>query len=194
MARRWQRPRASQTVRPSGSGALNTKVHIPFIGQLLSPPRTATDRRNSKRLFADNHCQPAGHGSFCRTGHIITGQHYFRASKRGTKSQPQNITLTNTGTSTLTIKGITAAPQFFTETSTCAGSLASSASCTISDVFQPSLQGILAGSLSVQDDGLNGEHRVSLSRHRPVATSSSANDSSVLRSLSASLHAERDQA
>jgi hypothetical protein len=40
--------------------------------------------------------------------------------------------------------------------------LLAGAKCTISVFFDPTLQGILAGSLSIQDDGINGQHTVSL--------------------------------
>ncbi len=81
----------------------------------------------------------------------------------GTQSQPQLVTLTNTGTGTLKVNSIAASPQFFTQTNTCGSSLAAGANCTISISFTPSLQGILVGALSVQDDGAGSPHAVALS-------------------------------
>jgi hypothetical protein len=81
----------------------------------------------------------------------------------GTQSQPQSVTLTNTGTAALKLNSIAASPQFFTQTNTCGSSLAAGASCTISIIFTPSLQGILVGALSVQDDGAGSPHAVALS-------------------------------
>jgi hypothetical protein len=86
----------------------------------------------------------------------------FAAEKVGTQSPPKEITLTNTGTGVLPLVGIAASPQFFVQTNTCGSSLGAGAKCTISISFAPNLQGILVGSLSVQDDGLGSPHTVAL--------------------------------
>ncbi|PYX58174.1 MAG: hypothetical protein DMG76_09905 [Acidobacteria bacterium] len=87
----------------------------------------------------------------------------FGTQKVGTRSQPHPVTFTNTGTGTLTLKGIAISPRLFTQSNTCASSLAAGAHCTVSVQFAPSLQGLLAGSLSIQDDGSGGQHTVVLS-------------------------------
>ena len=87
----------------------------------------------------------------------------FAPQTVGTKSTAHRIILTNAGTGTLTINGITTAPQFFTETTNCRKSLVAGAHCSISVFFDPALQGMLVGSLSIQDDGLNGQHTIALS-------------------------------
>jgi hypothetical protein len=87
----------------------------------------------------------------------------FGTQAVGTKSQPQPVALTNTGTGILKLNSITASPKFFAQTNTCGSSLAAGASCTIDIVFVPNLQGILVGSVSVQDDGAGSPHTVSLS-------------------------------
>jgi hypothetical protein len=48
------------------------------------------------------------------------------AQKVGTQSKPLQVTFTNTGTGTLTLKGIAISPQLFTQSNTCASSLAAS--------------------------------------------------------------------
>ena len=87
----------------------------------------------------------------------------FAPQTVGTKSSAHKITFTNTGSGMLTINGIATSPQFFTKTTSCGKTLQPKASCTISVFFDPTLQGILVGSLSIQDDGLNGQHTVALS-------------------------------
>lgn len=87
----------------------------------------------------------------------------FAPQTVGTKSTAHRIILTNTGTGTLTINGITTTPQFFTETTNYGKSLVAGAHCSISVFFDPALQGILVGSLAIQDDGLNGQHTIALS-------------------------------
>jgi hypothetical protein len=77
----------------------------------------------------------------------------FGTQSVGTTSAAQNVSLTNSGTGTLTLTGIAASSQF-TETSNCGSTLKAGATCTISVQFAPTLLGIIDGSLSVQDDGL----------------------------------------
>jgi hypothetical protein len=86
----------------------------------------------------------------------------FAGQKVDTTSQPQPVTLTNTGTGVLTIASIAPSSQF-TQTNTCKATLAAGASCTISVRFAPTLQGLLVGALSVQDDGAGSPHTVALS-------------------------------
>jgi hypothetical protein len=80
----------------------------------------------------------------------------------GTQSSPQAVTLTNTGTGVLTLSSITVSSQFG-QTNTCGSTLQAGASCTISTIFAPSLQGILDGTLTIQDDGAGSPHAVALS-------------------------------
>jgi hypothetical protein len=86
----------------------------------------------------------------------------FGSRAVGTQSLPQVVTLTNTGTGVLTLSGITVSSQF-SQTNTCGSKLKKGASCTISTIFAPSLQGILDGTLTIQDDGAGSPHVVALS-------------------------------
>jgi hypothetical protein len=85
----------------------------------------------------------------------------FGTQPVGTQSQPQQVTLSNTGTGVLKLIGI-AASQQYSQTNNCGGSLAVGASCTISISFAPTLHGILDGTLSVQDDGSGSPHATTL--------------------------------
>ena len=74
----------------------------------------------------------------------------------GTTSPPQNITLTNVGTTALSIYGITltgADAGDFAQTNTCGSSVAAGASCTISVTFTPSATGSRAAAVSISDNG-----------------------------------------
>jgi hypothetical protein len=86
----------------------------------------------------------------------------FPAQSIGTMSQPIAVSFVNTGSSTLTINSMAISPQFFTETNNCGNSLPPGRRCLINVFFEPQLQGILVGTLTVQDDGVNGQHSVSL--------------------------------
>jgi hypothetical protein len=86
----------------------------------------------------------------------------FGTQAVGTQSSPQNVTLTNTGAGVLKLSGMAASSQF-TQTNTCGSSLKAGAHCTISIGFAPTMQGILDGSLTVQDDGAGSPHTIVLS-------------------------------
>ena len=74
----------------------------------------------------------------------------FSSQPVGTPSAPQSVTLTNNGSTTLNISGITATAPF-SETNTCGSSVAASANCTINVTFTPTAVGSAQGSLSIAD-------------------------------------------
>ncbi len=80
----------------------------------------------------------------------------FPAQKVGTKSAPQNVTLTNTGTVTLSITEVDIYGgdyKDFSETNTCPSSLNAGASCTIAVTFDPLKKGLRPTTLYVYDTG-----------------------------------------
>jgi hypothetical protein len=84
----------------------------------------------------------------------------------GTKSAPQSVTLTNTGSVTLNISGITisgADPGDFTQTNTCDSSVAAGKSCAINVTFQPKAKGARSAAVSISDDGAGSPQKVPLS-------------------------------
>jgi Beta-propeller repeat len=131
--------------KPTGTGLRTGTISV--TGSDYSQPHIATLQ---------------GMGISRGVGSLSTTSITFAAQTVGTKSLAHNVTLTNTGGGTLTIKGLTTSPQFFTNTTTCGKTLLSKASCVISVYFEPTLQGILAGSLSIQDDGMNGQHTIAM--------------------------------
>jgi hypothetical protein len=78
-----------------------------------------------------------------------------------TTSNPQSVTLTNTGTTTLTITSIIATGEF-NQTNTCGSSLAPGADCTISVIFTPAVSGSRTGAITVTSDATGSPHAVSL--------------------------------
>jgi hypothetical protein len=64
----------------------------------------------------------------------------------GTASASQTVTLSNIGTSPLTIASIAPSGDF-TQTNNCPGSLAGGQSCTVNVVFAPAATGLLTGSV-----------------------------------------------
>jgi len=97
----------------------------------------------------------------------------------GTSSAAQVVTLTNTGTSTLSLMGIkvTGGDRLdFTQTNTCGSTLAANASCTISVVFTPTKTGSRTATLNVTDNAAGSPQSVALSGTgtAPVVTLSPA--------------------
>jgi hypothetical protein len=86
----------------------------------------------------------------------------FAAQAVGTTSVAKQIKLTNSGSGTLNLGLISASPSFFLVSTNCASSLAVGSSCAVSVQFSPTLAGILAGTLTINDDGAHAPHLVSL--------------------------------
>ena len=85
----------------------------------------------------------------------------------GTKSSPKTVTLTNKGTTALSITSVsitgTNPSDFPIQTNTCGSSLAAGGSCTISISFKPVVTGARSASLSVSDNGGGSPQTVALS-------------------------------
>ncbi len=80
----------------------------------------------------------------------------FAGQAVGTKSAPQEVRLTNTGKTALTITAVYLLGtewQDFSETNNCGGSVAPGASCTFGVRFHPRQKGPLSSSLAVYDTG-----------------------------------------
>ncbi|HEV2378874.1 MAG TPA: choice-of-anchor D domain-containing protein [Terriglobia bacterium] len=75
----------------------------------------------------------------------------FAAQAVGTTSAPQTITLSNTGSATLIVTGVTAAGDF-AETNTCGTTVPVGASCTISVTFKPTAGGTRTATLTITDN------------------------------------------
>jgi hypothetical protein len=93
----------------------------------------------------------------------------FGTQLRGTTSPAQNVTLTNTGTASLTITGIRPS-AYYSETNNCQSSLAAGASCTISVTFNPAANGTITGTIVVIDNAAGSPQTVSLTGICTVAS------------------------
>jgi hypothetical protein len=81
----------------------------------------------------------------------------------GQTSSAQSLTLSNTGTSPLSISGIVKAGSAFAMTHTCPASLAVGSSCTISSTFTPTAAGAASGSVTITSNATNSPQTISLS-------------------------------
>jgi hypothetical protein len=79
-----------------------------------------------------------------------------------TNGSSKNITLTNTGSATLTITSITPSGDFG-ESDNCAGSVLAGGHCTLTLTFTPSVLGALSGVLTLVDNAVTSPQLVTLS-------------------------------
>lgn len=79
----------------------------------------------------------------------------------GSTSQPQIVTLSNTGSAALSITSIAAAGDF-AETNNCGNSLAASGNCAINVTFKPTASGTRTGNLNTIDNAMGSPQMVSL--------------------------------
>jgi hypothetical protein len=118
---------------------------------------------------ADAQIGPVGAGAAALPGpqaSLGTTTLSFASQAMETTSAGQTVTLTNTGSSALTIGGfVLTGPNAgdFTQTNTCPATLAAGASCSATVTFRPTATGSRTASLTITDDGLSSPHVVALS-------------------------------
>ncbi len=89
----------------------------------------------------------------------------FSPQAINTTSGSQAVTLTNAGTATLNLSGISISgsnSQDFAQTNTCSGTLLAGASCQINVTFTPSAGGTRAAALTISDSASGGPLTVAL--------------------------------
>jgi hypothetical protein len=89
----------------------------------------------------------------------------FGKQKSGTMSGAKTITLTNTGTTTLSISGVAVSTGFaLASGTTCAkgGTVAAGASCIVNVTFDPTSTGLKTGALTFNDNAVVGTQIVAL--------------------------------
>jgi two-component sensor histidine kinase len=128
---------------------------------------TATGKRTAAVSIADN-ANPQSLG-LTGTGtevKLSPSAIVFPTQVVGTQSSAKVVTLTNVGTSALTISSISltgANAGDFTQTHTCGSTLGAGASCTISVTFHPSAIGTRNADISISDNGGGSPQLVPLS-------------------------------
>jgi hypothetical protein len=89
----------------------------------------------------------------------------FGSQQVGTKSAPQNVTVTNTGSMTVNVTNVTIGGTNFKdyfETNTCGSQIAPGASCTISVTFAPIATGTRNADAQISDSGGGSPQQVPL--------------------------------
>jgi Beta-propeller repeat/Abnormal spindle-like microcephaly-assoc'd, ASPM-SPD-2-Hydin len=105
----------------------------------------------------------------------------FLNQKPGTSSSSQKVTLTNSGTASLTnivITVVGANPADFTVTTSpsnnCGGTLPASASCTLTVTFKAATTGVRLATINIADNAANSPQSVALTGNPPIASVSTA--------------------
>ncbi len=80
-----------------------------------------------------------------------------------TTSAAQMVTITNSGTATLSFTGFSVTPSNYVETNTCSSGISAGASCTVSVTFAATSTSAVAGTLSITDNASGSPQTVSLS-------------------------------
>jgi hypothetical protein len=80
----------------------------------------------------------------------------------GQSSQPEIVTMTNTGHATLTISRISISGDF-SETNTCGSSLSAGQNCSIGVTFTPTALGTRSGMVTIADNASNSPQTIPLS-------------------------------
>ncbi len=94
---------------------------------------------------------------------ISPGSLTFAAQSVGTPSPSQTIMLSNTGTSSVTINGITVTgpnAADFSENGNCSAVLGAGASCQLTVIFKPVAAGNRSASISISDNAVGNPHSV----------------------------------
>ncbi|MBT9332641.1 kelch repeat-containing protein [Paracidobacterium acidisoli] len=100
----------------------------------------------------------------------------FSAQNTGSTSAAQSVTLTNTGSTALSIASIAASGDF-AETNTCKSSVAAGANCTIAVTFTPTAGGTRTGSLTITDNAGGSPQIVPLTGTGTTVTESPSSSS-----------------
>jgi hypothetical protein len=94
---------------------------------------------------------------------LSTSSLSFSPQQIDTNATPQSFTLTNLGSTSLSISSIAASASDYTETNNCGSSLSASAACTITITFTPKAVGTRPGSIVITDSDPTSPQTVSLS-------------------------------
>jgi len=140
------------TVAVNGSCTMSVTFTPAAIGSLTAAVSIADNAHGSPQTV-----NLIGTGS-APVASVPTTPLTFSSQNLGTTSGPQTFTLQNTGNAPLAISSIAftgANPGDFADTTTCAGSVAASSSCTISVTFTPTAAGSRTAFLNITDNSNN---------------------------------------
>ena len=132
---------------------------------------TAAGTRTGSLIFTDN--GPASPQTVSLSGTGVAAPLVTLSSQNltygsinvGSSSPTQGVTLTNSGTASLSITsiGVTSDPTNFSQTNTCPSTLIIGATCTITVTFSPTSEGGVGGQITIADNAYNTPQTIGLS-------------------------------
>jgi phospholipase C len=144
----------AKTDTPTGSAPLSISAGD-FEGNGTMDLAVANSGANSVSILK----QPAGSGPMVS---LNPSSLAFAVFQVGKTSPVKTVTLTNTGSASLTITSITPSGDF-AENDNCGTNVAAGASCTINVTFTPTDSGSRTGTVSIIDNASGSPHTVALS-------------------------------
>jgi hypothetical protein len=148
----------------NGDGTFQSPIQLAYSFAAGGAPWTVADFNNDGELdfglpsFINNTPAPA-EVLLQTTLSVSTASLSFGTHKIGTESKTQTITLTNIGTTRLSVSSITltgADPGDFIEQGKCASGVKPGGTCTLDVVFKPTADGARTASLSIAYAGALG--------------------------------------
>jgi hypothetical protein len=123
--------------------------------------RTGAITINSNASTSPNAVPLSGTGATPASADLAPASLSFASQNVGSSSAAQPLTLTNSGTLTLSITSI-AASSDYSQTNNCGASLAGGSSCTINVSFVPTANGTRTGSVTVVSNAASSPNTVGL--------------------------------
>ncbi|HEV2352469.1 MAG TPA: SBBP repeat-containing protein, partial [Terriglobia bacterium] len=138
------------------TGATVTPARTCTVGVTFTP--SAAGIRSASLIFTDNAANSPQSAGLMGTGvsaiplaGVSPASLAFGNQNLSTTSASQPVTLSNTGTGTLTITSFATSANFG-ETNNCGGKVAASASCTINVTFSPTAVSLVTGTLVITEN------------------------------------------
>jgi sugar lactone lactonase YvrE len=136
------------SVAAGGSCTINV-TFTPTAGGSLSGTLTIID--NSNAVTGSTQTVSLSGEGVVPVASVASSLLTFPAELVGQSASAQAVTLSNTGTASLTVSSITASANF-SQTNNCGASVAAGGSCSINVTFTPTTGGSLSGTLSITDN------------------------------------------
>jgi sugar lactone lactonase YvrE len=155
----------TSTLAP-GTSCATTITFAPQISIAYTATLTFTDSAGT----SPQQVTISGTGSGGPIGTVSASSVYFSPVLSGA-GLPQSITLTNTGTSSLTLAAISMSgnnSSDFNVATNCGTTLAVAQSCSLSIAFSPGAAGVRTSTLTIVDNGAGSPHNIALSGTSPT--------------------------
>ena len=153
------------TVCTTGCGILSPAITASGTGTTYTPPSTvpASAAVTLTATSATDKTKSASAAITLTNGtvQLVPDALHF-GNVKVNKSRTLTTTLTNTGTSALSIASITINDSAFTQTNTCGSSVAAASSCVVSVTFKPSQPASFGGTLTITDSSADSPQQVTL--------------------------------